>query len=78
MYAAFAAAGGDAAEICCGNSTPDRVQTHAALAEAHGLLGSAGSDFHSHEQRWLRLGRVPTIPKQIKPVWEHPAFDAGT
>src|SRR5699024_408945 len=25
MYTAFAEAGGDATEICCGNSTPDRV-----------------------------------------------------
>src|SRR5699024_11077328 len=74
MYAAFASAGGDAAEICCGNSTPDHVQTHAALAAGHNLLGSIGSDFHSHEQHWLRLGRLPAMPKQITPVWTHPAF----
>lgn len=74
MYAAFAAAGGDAAEVCCGTSTPDRVQTHAAQAATHGLMGSVGSDFHSHEQRWLKLGRVPTMPKGLAAVWEHPAF----
>lgn len=77
MYAAFTAAGGDAAEVCCGTSTPDQVQTHATLAMEHGLMGSAGSDFHSPEQRWLKLGRVPTMPRQITPVWEHPAFGSG-
>src|SRR5699024_9086420 len=76
MYTAFTEAGGDATEVCCGNSTPDRVQTSAADAVAHGLAGSAGSDFHSPEQRWLRLGRLPPMPRQIAPVWQHPEFES--
>lgn len=77
MYDAFTKAGGDATEICCGNSTPDRLQTSKMDAETHGLMGSAGSDFHSREQRWLRLGHVPPMPHGITPVWAHPKFQTG-
>lgn len=77
MYDAFAEAGGDATEVCCGNSTPDRLEASATAAETHGLMGSAGSDFHSHDQRWLRLGRLPNMPKRVTPIWQHPTFQAG-
>lgn len=34
------------------------------------LLASGGSDFHSPEQKWLDLGRLPELPAGARPVWE--------
>ena len=34
------------------------------------LQVSAGSDFHSPEQKWLALGRLPEVPAGAVPVWE--------
>lgn len=76
MYSAFAAAGGDAVEVCCGNSTRQHIDSSAASTLAHGLMGSVGSDFHSHEQRWLALGRLAPLPNNITPVWQHPNLNA--
>jgi len=74
MLGAFAEAGGDAVEVCCGNTNPADVHTSACEAEAHGLLGSAGSDFHGPGQTWLELGRLAQIPANVTPVWQHSAL----
>lgn len=76
MLAAFRAAGGEATEVCCGGSNAEQVQLSAREALQHGLLGSAGSDFHQPEQRWIRLGRLAAIPAGVTPVWEHPRLTA--
>lgn len=34
------------------------------------LYASGGSDFHSPEQKWLELGRLPDLPDGVRPVWE--------
>jgi hypothetical protein len=34
-----------------------------------GLLASAGSDFHSPEQAWISMGRLPELPTGCTPVW---------
>lgn len=34
------------------------------------LYASGGSDFHSPEQTWLELGRLPAMPEHARPVWE--------
>ncbi len=69
MLTAFREAGGDAIEVCCGNSETSDVNTSAAEAVQHGLQGSVGSDFHDPEQRWARLGRIPPLPNNVTPVW---------
>jgi len=74
MYDAFRDAGGDGVEVCCGNTNPADVRTSAREAVAHGLLGSAGSDFHSPEQSWLELGRLARMPDNVTPIWRHPAL----
>lgn len=79
LYQAFAAAGGVAVEVCCGNTTPQDVRTLGQEARAHGLYGSAGSDFHGPEQHWLGLGRVAPLPEGVTPLWTQPGFaDPGT
>lgn len=67
---AFREAGGDAMEVCCGNSTANDIATASKAAMQHGLAGSIGSDFHGHGQPWLQLGRVQPLPKNIPPVWQ--------
>lgn len=72
MFRAFVHSGGDAVEVHCGASSPAQVQLSAKEANEHKLLGSVGSDFHGPEQRWLKLGRVLTLPATVAPVWSHP------
>ncbi|MDT0636191.1 PHP domain-containing protein [Spectribacter hydrogenoxidans] len=74
MLDAFQAAGGRAMEVVCGNSTPNGIAQMAEAATGRGLLGSVGSDFHSPDQRWLRLGRPLTLPAAVAPVWDDPAL----
>jgi predicted metal-dependent phosphoesterase TrpH len=66
---AFRMLGGDAVEVCCGGAQMADIQTSAAEAVEHGLMGSAGSDFHEPAQRWLRLGGLAPMPATVTPVW---------
>ena len=52
-------------------STTDRQQTQmlANLAQEHELLASVGSDFHSLDQPWARLGSAVPLPESVVPVW---------
>ncbi|NND00951.1 MAG: PHP domain-containing protein [Gammaproteobacteria bacterium] len=52
-------------------STTDRQQTDmlADLAVQHDLLASVGSDFHSLDQPWARLGSAQPLPAHLVPVW---------
>lgn len=67
--AAFSEAGGDALEVACGTSTGPEVNTAAGHALHFGLLASVGSDYHGPENPWVKLGRVPTLPDNMTPVW---------
>ncbi len=52
-------------------STTDKQQTAmlADLAKQFGLFASIGSDFHSNDQPWARLGCAVDLSKELKPVW---------
>jgi len=52
-------------------STTDRQQSAmlAGLATQFGLFASVGSDFHSKDQPWARLGGAVDLSKDLKPVW---------
>ncbi len=39
------------------------------LCVEHDLLASRGSDFHSYDQPWARLGGAPALPDNVTPVW---------
>jgi len=73
---AFTEAGGDALEVHCGSSNPADVQLSARDAAEFQLMGSVGSDFHGTHQRWLKLGRVLSLPSSIPPVWTHPSLQS--
>lgn len=74
--AAFAAAGGDALEICTGTTERPQEITAAADAAQHDLAGSIGSDFHAPEQFWLGLGRLRALPADLRAVWDDARFPA--
>lgn len=69
LLADFTAAGGTALEVVTGGNGDQHVDTCAALAVRHGLLGSVGSDFHSPQAAWNPLGRSLKLPDCITPVW---------
>jgi hypothetical protein len=39
------------------------------VAVRHGLLASRGSDYHSTDQSYLSMDRLPSLPPQCTPVW---------
>lgn len=66
----FKACGGDAIEVISGSQHPGETPHFVQLAAEFDLLASVGSDFHSPDQRWLELGRLPDLPGSCIPVWE--------
>jgi len=52
-------------------STTDKQQSAmlAGLAQQFGLYASIGSDFHSKDQPWARLGGANDLSKDLNPVW---------
>lgn len=65
----FVARGGQAIEVSCGNSNQQSLQTWSGYARRFNLLASMGSDFHS-PGGFIELGRMPTLPQGLSPVWE--------
>lgn len=62
LVAEFAAAGGAALECSSGPTNPDIVNHLSRLAQSHGLLLSAGSDFHDPVNAWNTPGRFAKLP----------------
>lgn len=52
-------AGGDGLEVSFPGVTPNHLRDLQMLARRKAVWVSAGSDFHSPEQRWTALGRFP-------------------
>ncbi len=63
-------AGLEAIEVASGRSTPAEIGWLADVARRHGLLASAGSDFHTHEQSWIDVGRLKPVPDDLPHVLE--------
>jgi len=69
FLADFRALGGVGLEVACSSHSVDEAQTMAKFAKEFGLLASVGSDFHSPESNWARLGRHHALPDGCTPVW---------
>ena len=65
----FVALGGDALEVVSGSHSRDDYYVMAGHARDFGLLASAGSDFHTPDNPWIELGRLPPLPDGCRPVW---------
>lgn len=66
----FAAAGGRAIEVLCGQQEQKLTRKLEKLANRNGLAASCGSDFHSPQQHWAQVGAVALLPRNCVPVWE--------
>ena len=70
LFDEFKALGGAAIEVHSGNTGLNDRLNYALLAERHGLLSSAGSDFHRiGDYGGGILGACPPLPPLCKPVW---------
>lgn len=65
----FKLAGGQAIEVVSGPSNLGEIQSSASAARRNGLLASVGSDFHSPDHSWIKLGRLAALPEDLTPVW---------
>ncbi|WP_434149234.1 PHP domain-containing protein [Methylocaldum gracile subsp. desertum] len=67
----FKECGGEALEVVSGTASPSETQSSAEYARRFELCASSGSDFHSPETAWVKLGRLPPLPSDLTPVWTH-------
>lgn len=65
----FRALGGAGMEVSLPALSPNDYARLARLARAHGLAGSAGSDFHEPGLPWRPLGRFAKLPEGIEPLY---------
>ena len=50
-------------------SNEDEVREIASIAREFGFLASRASDFHGPGESWIDLGRMASLPPDLKPVW---------
>ncbi len=65
----FKLAGGHALEVANCNTPASQIQQLTSFCHEFQLKASQGSDFHSPDNPWIELGRLPT-PDSIGYVWE--------
>lgn len=70
LLATFKEAGGQAMEVIVSRMNADELKLVTQYALLFELAGSVGSDFHSPNNPWVELGRLPPLPEKIRPVWK--------
>jgi len=70
LLTAFKDAGGQGIEVITSRINADEIRLVMDYATRFELAGSMGSDFHNAVNQWVELGRLASLPKNIKPVWE--------
>jgi hypothetical protein len=65
-------------EVSTGSHTQNDVYVYGKLAAEHGLLASAGSDFHSPTEGGHAIGRSSPLPEMCEPIWPHLTTLNGT
>ena len=56
-------------EVSTPITNPQQSEMLANLCLEYDLYASIGSDFHSHDQPWARLGGATPLFSSIKPIW---------
>jgi len=69
LVAEFRDLGGAGLEVVSPSHTSAQYAEFAALARAHGLRASCGSDFHGPGESHLDFGDPPPMPFGVEPVW---------
>jgi len=70
MLPVFKELGGQGIEVINARSSEDEMRVSRQFAEKYQLYASVGSDFHSPDNQWVELGRLPELPKTMQPVWD--------
>ncbi len=70
LFSEFKTHGGEAVEVVTGSHTASEAARYANTALEFGLLASRGSDFHCPMESQTDLGKLPALPKKVRPVWE--------
>ncbi|MBX9848936.1 MAG: PHP domain-containing protein [Rhodocyclaceae bacterium] len=65
----FKELGGRGIEVLSSSHRPDKVEIFADYARRFGFLASRASDFHAPGESWTDLGKLPSLPPDLKPVW---------
>ena len=74
----FVELGGLALEVVSGSHSRDDILSMANLSHRFKLAASAGSDYHGPDNPYLDLGRLPSLPSECLPIWQHPAWHSAT
>ena len=69
FLAEFKEYGGRGIEVLSSSHKPDKVEIFADYARRFDLLASRASDFHAPGESWTDLGKLPDLPRDLKPVW---------
>lgn len=69
MLNEFREAGGEGIEVVTGSHSPEQYGQYALKAREFGLLASRGSDFHGPGESRVELGQLPSLPRDLRPVW---------
>ncbi len=72
LMAEFKELGGTAIEVVSGSHSNDDIRYMSELALQFEFYASSGSDFHSTENQYINLGKMPELPDRCTAVWEHP------
>jgi predicted metal-dependent phosphoesterase TrpH len=70
LLAEFRDLGGDAIEVATSSDQRYRSGSFAQYLRHYGFAASTGSDFHSPQESYHDLGRLPPLPSSCTPVWE--------
>jgi len=68
----FKELGGTAIEVVSGSHSKDDIRYMAELATQYEFYSSSGSDFHSTDNQYINLGKMPDLPDKCNAIWEHP------
>ena len=66
----FTAAGGRSIEVLSSGQSPQDTAYLARLCRESECSASGGSDFHGPERHWCELGKLPSLPEELTPVWQ--------
>jgi len=69
--------GGTAIEVVAPSHRSDQVMALARLCRVFGLKASTGSDFHGPGEQRFDLGRLPSLPSGVSPIWADWELAAG-
>lgn len=69
MISLFAECGGEGIEVITSGQKQGEVGMLGDLCQRMNIKGSLGSDFHSPSYAWAELGRIPSLPANVEPIW---------